>query len=376
MAKKRPKKTAHRQPRNIRRNPCRALVTLDQEPIKRDALEKCRLAMNRLEEARSEWIRYENEDRPAFERWYRDRLGELTAKVEREESIVRQHAELIEEVEFEYHYRGGSHRAAYRRVMADREHRDREDGDADDADEDFDFDEDDDEDDAFDAFFRDVFGCEDDEAEEMFREFTGRTGGTANDHATARKAASSARSLEEGSRLTRLKDRFRLLARKLHPDVQGEITARKNELWHEAQEAYQEGNLEHLDTLLALCEVEEDRVTEATGITLLEKVGRKFRDSLKEVRRRLREARRDPAWRFSRVRDRGKIEARLRRDLELALDHARGQREEMESLIGEWKKPAGLGRASAEAKRRKTPRKRTQNDARTAGLGQTEFTFG
>ncbi len=317
--------------------------------------------------------RHEQEDRPAFERWYQDRFGQLVSTLRREEALVHEYGELIEAVQFEYHYRGGSYRAAYRRVMDRRESGEpeeetrsegdaAEDGQADEAE-------------AFKSFFRDVFGCDNEEAEDLFREFTGQKG-QEREQASARKPGVDAESEEEESLLTRIKDRFRLLARKLHPDVQGETCDRKKELWHEAQEAYREGNLERLDTLLAVCEVEEDRVTEATGLSLLEKVRGKFRASLRALNTKLREAKKDPAWKFSRSETNGRFEARIRRDIEYRLEHTRDEREEMEALIGEWRQPMGLARKAASEGNRTAPRKKSGRKRRAEAPGQTEFSFG
>jgi hypothetical protein len=43
--------------------------------------------------------------------------------------------------------------------------------------------------------------------------------------------------------------------RRLHPDTQREMTAQKSEWWHQAQAAYEAGDLEQLEVILTLCEI-------------------------------------------------------------------------------------------------------------------------
>src|SRR5205814_479968 len=59
---------------------------------------------------------------------------------------------------------------------------------------------------------------------------------------------------KESKTTSRLKQLYRAVVRRLHPDTQQEMTAQKMEWWHQAQAAYEASNLEHLELILSLCE--------------------------------------------------------------------------------------------------------------------------
>ena len=47
----------------------RRLLVVDQEVLRSKVSSKCRIVMERLEVAQSEWERFTEEDQPAFTRW-------------------------------------------------------------------------------------------------------------------------------------------------------------------------------------------------------------------------------------------------------------------------------------------------------------------
>ena len=354
------------------RNTCRALVPLDQEPLRREALAGCRQVKRKLEKEEAKWKRFQEEDRPGFERWYDHLFGKLVAEVRLEESRVWQKADLVEEVEFEFHFRGGTYRAAYRRVMDRREQAEREEPDEGASDGDDPAGEREaSEEDSFKDFFRNVFGLDEDEVEGMYEQYCRDRADDSSGPDTCHPAGPA--SAENRSLSARVKERFRLLARRLHPDHCDAVDARKTALWHEAQEAYQNADLERLDTLLAICEVEEDRLTEMTGISLIDKVRDRFQESLRTLRARLRQARRDPAWNFSRRKDRENLEVRIRSDLEATLRAHREERRDLERLIAEWEQSPGLHRAAAA--RKKAKRASRKQSANREDSRQSEFSF-
>ena len=66
------------------------MVLLDGEPIRRKAASDCQREMARLEQAKSDWKRYEQEDLPAFGKWMvvtfgarQTEMRELRARIRR-----------------------------------------------------------------------------------------------------------------------------------------------------------------------------------------------------------------------------------------------------------------------------------------------------
>jgi hypothetical protein len=101
-----------------------------------------------------------------------------------------------------------------------------------------------------------------------------------------------------------LKDLYRALVRRLHPDVQGAMSAQRKEWWHQAQAAYESGDVAQLELLLTLCEIDDHGTTTRTSVSLLMRITRQFRSSLRTLKSRIGEYRLDPAWHFSAVQDR------------------------------------------------------------------------
>ena len=74
------------------------------------------------------------------------------------------------------------------------------------------------------------------------------------------------------NRAARLKDLYRALVRRLHPDSQVEMTPQKTEWWHQAQAAYQIGDPDELELILTLCEIGDTGTTAHTSASMLQRV--------------------------------------------------------------------------------------------------------
>lgn len=145
----------------------------------------------------------------------------------------------------------------------------------------------------------------------------------------ARRAASldeeggtepSAHQLSEAELLlNRLKETYRLLVRKLHPDVNPDLTAEEKSLWNQVQAAYQQKNPEQLDLLLALSNVYSGRMGRDSSLYQLRRATREVERLVAPLRRKLEEASKHHAWKFSQGVDRAalfrKVERQFQREL-------------------------------------------------------------
>ena len=77
------------------------------------------------------------------------------------------------------------------------------------------------------------------------------------------------------------------MVRRLHPDTQREMTAQKTEWWHQAQAAYEAGDLEQLEVILTLCEIGDSGTTAHTSASLLQRITAKLKSSLREIKRQI-----------------------------------------------------------------------------------------
>jgi hypothetical protein len=334
------------------------MVWVDQVPLRRLTASECSRAMERLEKARTEWRRFEREDQPAFQRWKASTFGALLSRIREVEDLVRQKERLIAEVEQEMYSSGSrSYRAAYTRVQKRRENPDEETHSRTPPPEEerarFDEDEEEELDEftqelLFEEFLRTFLGMNPDRMSDrqyakMFADFKAKILG--RDHSSEpppnwRAEAESDFAPEPPKPLQdRVKELYRLLVRRLHPDMRADSNAEVSSLWHEVQEAYATGNAERLEMLLAFTDIQANTTGDHTSLFQMRSVLTELRNAFKALQRTLQTAKKDPAWNFARLSDRSNIESRLRREMDTTLAWHEDQLRQLEALIEPWTAP-------------------------------------
>jgi len=129
------------------------------------------------------------------------------------------------------------------------------------------------------------------------------------------------------------------VVRRLHPDTQS-LTPQRKEWWHQAQTAYENGDVEQLQVILSFCEIEDHGTTARTSVSLLMRITRQIKSSLRTLKSQLAEYRRDPAWNFSRLPDPGPLAERTERMLRAELLELRRALVAMESQLAMWARQA------------------------------------
>jgi hypothetical protein len=137
----------------------------------------------------------------------------------------------------------------------------------------------------------------------------------------------------------RIKEVYRLLVRRLHPDTRAEKDAEISALWHEVQEAYGHGNLERLEMLLALTDIRSNAAGEHTSLSQMRSVLRELRRSFNALKRSLGSAKRELAWNFARSSDHSALRVRLQRQFESDIAGQKARLREIEALISSWSVP-------------------------------------
>jgi hypothetical protein len=196
------------------------------------------------------------------------------------------------------------------------------------------------------------FGDEEDPMEEFMNEFFHKFGPRADPRARpGSRAEQSAESPVPVHASKRLKELYRAVVRRLHPDRQREMTAQKTEWWHQAQAAYEAGDAEQLEVILTLCEIGESGTTAHTSASLLQRITARLKSSLREIKRQITQRRREPAWNFSNRTDHAVMADRVRLELTGELNAMRRQWRETQELIAKWKAAA----ERIKPRRRKSP---------------------
>ena len=346
-----------------KRSTDRQLVLLDQGKLRRKAASECSREMARLEKAKTEWKRFQTEDKAPFERWMAATFGALLSRLRETEARLHEKEALVHEVDMEMVFGGArSHRSAYARIDRRRTNPppkvDPKAGPPPSQDDGTGFEHvgfDDlpefEQELLFEDFLRVVMGMNPDRMGEMryqkmFADFKADMRGPARPESPP---APESPKPEQ----SRIKELYRLLVRRLHPDTRAESDAEVSALWHEVQEAYSEGNVERLEMLLALTDLQSNTTGEHTSLFQMRSVLAELRRSFNALQRNLRAAKQDPAWNFARLKEHSLLQKRMRGDLESNLFWHEGRLQQIEALIASW---------SAPRKRRKMHATRQQVD--------------
>lgn len=336
------------------------LVWVDQGPLRREAASECSRAIERLEKARAEWKRFEREDQPAFQRWTASTFGALMSRIRDVEGLVRDKERLIAEVEREMYFSGSrSYRAAFTRVQKRRDNpeaeaetraktpppeeerahpEESEEEELDEFTQEL----------LFEEFLRTFLGMNPDrmsdrQYEKMFADFKAKILGRDRSDAPPPngRAEPEPDFAPEPPKppQDRVKELYRLLVRRLHPDLRADSNAEVSSIWHEVQEAYAAGNVERLEMLLAFTDIQSNTTGEHTSLFQMRSVLAELRSTFKALQRTLQTAKKDPAWNFARLANRSKIETRLRREMETTLQWHEDQLRQLEALIAQWTAP-------------------------------------
>ncbi len=127
--------------------------------------------------------------------------------------------------------------------------------------------------------------------------------------------------------------------RRLHPDTRADNNTEVSAIWHDVQEAYATGNVERLEMLLAFTDIQSKTAGEHTSLFQMRSVLAELRSAFTALQRTLRAAKKDHAWNFTRLKDRSKVESRVRREIETTLAWHESQFRELEALIARWSTP-------------------------------------
>lgn len=324
--------------------------------MRETAAADCTRAKARLERARLVWHRFERKDKPAFVRWRAREFGALLSKAREVETQIRAAQTLVHEVEMEMRRGFQDAHSAYQRVMFRRENpaaareeeveAPREGGGASRKLSDF-------------------------EKEALFQEWVQRSLGTNPDkmdddaYSTSfeafkshmfRSAPEEVRSrninrprakqrvpeqseeevAEEGMVDPRVKELYRILVRRLHPDLRADASAGVSGLWHEVQEAYAASDVAQMEILLALIDIESNNMGAQTSIGQMRAILVELERALRALEKSLLEAEDEDAWNFAQSGPNEDLALRVERQLKSDLAARALRLEVLTKTIAAW----------------------------------------
>ena len=332
----------------------RVLVLIDQEPLRRSAADCCTKAMLRLEQARTGWHRFERKDKPAFVRWRAREFGALLTTAREVETKIREGQELVHEVEMEMRRGFQDAHTAYQRVMFRRGHpAEANDGytespatpDASRKLSEFE------QEALFQEWVRKALGTNpekmDDEAystsfeafkSHMFRGPVEEPRRRQNPSPPRQTYVDQSADESEGSIPVdaRVKELYRILVRRLHPDLRADGDPAVSSIWHEVQEAYAAGDIPQLELLLALSDIKVDYANGATSLGQMQILLNDLERALSALEKSLREAEGEDAWNFAEQGPNEELRVRLERQLKSDLSHRMARLKLLNTTIAEW----------------------------------------
>jgi hypothetical protein len=322
----------HAVPHSPPANHTLALVRVDGADIRKKIRKAYEKALRDLENSRRLLDRFHQTDQPQFTRWLNSNFGALLTELREMNQKLAADDAIVILVQNEVLFGGSSYARAYQRVMELKENPEppppRPGGGPE----------------------RDVFeagnewgspGDEEELAEEFMNELFGTSRpGAGSGEAHDSRMGPSARPAAPVLAGKRLKELYRAVVRRLHPDSQREMTAQKTEWWHQAQAAYEAGDAEQLEVILTLCEIGEAGTTAHTSASLLQRITAQLKSSLREIQRQLQAMRREPAWNFSGRTDHAAIADQVGRELVGELMAMRRRWMETQDLLAQWKAAA------------------------------------
>jgi hypothetical protein len=345
----------------------RALVLVDQEKIRKDYIKKCKRTMKDLEKAKKEILEYENTDLPSYHKWYNQTFGNKLSLIRETHEKAGELFHTLKEIEYFKNKKKISYYEAYLLVQDKKKNPDKYKEEEEASHEYYQYsDEDDWNDEDYGVFDDEDFAHDNPdstpemeaEIEEAFAEFLRSNPEAARDakHPKMRKVLFEffrsyyydTKEQREGSFTpsqakenmeSRIKARYRQLVRRLHPDYCKERTEHLDNLWHEVQIAYQAKDLERLDMLLAISSINEGDFNADFSVSQILDVQKEYKDQLKAIRSKIRKAKKEPSWGFTKLKSTAQIGKVIDRQLTANYHEEKRNLEHFQLILQEWSKP-------------------------------------
>ncbi len=134
----------------------------------------------------------------------------------------------------------------------------------------------------------------------------------------------------------RVKELYRILVRRLHPDLRADASAAVSALWHEVQEAYAASDVARMEILLALSDIESNHLGNQTSVSQMRAVLAELERALCALEKSLLEAEGEDAWNFAQAGPNNDLQVRVERQLKSDLAARTKRLEVLTETIAGW----------------------------------------
>ncbi len=307
---------------------CLALVLIDARPLQHAAWSEFHAARKAAEKVATDLHRHEETDTLAYERWLHGTFPQLVTTLRELHAEVLRKSRDVDNAQFMASMSGRSVKKVWKehkyyeanpgawerdnppQPEPEPRHADPRASEASPPD------------DAFDDFFKGLFGDEDP-----------RDSSATDD----RFDDSDRRGKPPSPAPTEARDTYRRLVQHLHPDRGGEWTPAREHLWHQVQQAWAARDADWLARLEIEWDTANDQIGPDSSLSRLRRAIAELIAARRDTERKLRDYRRSPAWRFTlSEKKRPQLQRRLEADLREDLDLLQRQLAHLNATIAAW----------------------------------------
>lgn len=287
------------------------LLVVDQKPFLKKLLTQCRRLRTELRKKQERLRKFEEVEMAAYERWYHSEFGSLLTEIREMKEEIGSLEYVFDHLEWYSCFRPEKleeiHSELMRRLREGTLYSfvpptEEEEGESEDEEDDDEFEDEED------------WG-EFQEAAEAFRKaFESAFGGGANASEDEQWRNKTIAGRSPSSADGAVKSLYRTLAKRLHPDHSDLESPVRERRWHELQTAYEDGDLEALQRIEAVCDMEVGGLSLRLGLARLRDLAAYHRSHVEPLRHALRQVKRHPAFNFEAA-ERGTMRERSRSEL-------------------------------------------------------------
>ena len=133
-----------------------------------------------------------------------------------------------------------------------------------------------------------------------------------------------------------MKALYRVLVRRLHPDLRDDASAGVSALWHEVQEAYAAGDVPQLEILLALIDIEANTLGAQTSVGQMRALLAELERAARALEKSVLEAEGEDAWNFAQSGPNEDLRLRVERQLKSDLAGRSQRLDVLTKTIAAW----------------------------------------
>lgn len=255
------------------------LIWIDEAPIRKKHLDEYNSNQNQLSKIKGEIEKYQSVDKPNYQSWVQANFAGIIQSIREKTTELLEKRSLVEEIKETAYIKNISLFSAYqmaiKRRAEEKKKKEKLKEEKTKEEQQYEYEK---------------------EREEKFREFYEEFHRFEN--------VNNENNNEDNEEIEKkVKERYRLLAQKLHPDKNKNLTSAEKKLWLETVTAYKNKDLTRMDYLISAYNRDHGFISLEQTVFELIAANKLIQKELKNHKRTMNKAKKDPAWNFTKARD-------------------------------------------------------------------------